>query len=205
MAWIVSFFYDVLEKSMFVCAGNGEEFEFAMSVGVGLVESAINLARLCEKEKPDCLIFVGSAGSYDREMELLELCISNEATQIESSLLLGESYTPIENRIHALNNVSHETVQRIRSLGLREVVVNSSNYITTDVHHAHRMREKGILLENMEFFSVLSVAKRFNLLALGVFCVSNHCSKRAHQEFLENRGEVMGRLRKIVEGIESNK
>lgn len=186
---------------MFVCAGNGEEFEFAVSIGVGLVESAINLARFCEREKPGCLIFVGSAGSYDKEMPLLELCISSKATQIESSFLLEGSYTPIENHIFALDDVSHETIQKIKSLGLREVVVNSSSYITTDVHHAHRMLEKGILLENMEFFSVLSVANVFEIPAIGVFCVSNHCGKSAHQEFLENRGEVMGRLRGVIANI----
>ncbi|WP_027326962.1 hypothetical protein [Helicobacter pametensis] len=187
---------------MFVCAGNGEEFEFAVSIGVGLIESAINLARVCERERPDCLIFVGSAGSYDGDMELLELCVSSEATQIESSLLLHDSYTPIENRICALSDVSHETIQRIKALGLREVVVNSSNYITTDIHHAQRIQEKGILLENMEFFSVLSVANAFEIPAIGVFCVSNYCGSEAHQEFLKNCKEVMGRLRGVIEKLE---
>lgn len=186
---------------MFVCAGNGEEFEFAQKVGVGLVESAINLTRLCLEKKPDCLIFVGSAGGYSLELPLLELCISDHATQIESSALLGESYTPIENHICALKDVSHETIQRIKSLGLQEVVVNSSNYITTDIHHANRMQKKGILLENMEFFSVLSVANTFEIPAIGVFCVSNYCGENAHQEFVGNRRDVMERLRGVIANI----
>ncbi|MDD4855510.1 MAG: purine-nucleoside phosphorylase, partial [Sulfuricurvum sp.] len=31
---------------MIVCAGNNETFDFALPIGVGLVESAMNLTRL---------------------------------------------------------------------------------------------------------------------------------------------------------------
>lgn len=192
-------------EKMFVCAGNGEEFGFARSIGVGLVESAITLSKFCATEMVESLVFVGSAGSYDKEVDLLELFVSTESTQIESSLLVGESYTPLKQEIKSLENVSCETISKILSLNLPQAIVNSSNYICVDSAYALRMKERGILLENMEFFSVLSVARRFNIPALGVFCVSNHCGERAHQEFLENRGEVMRRLRGVVEGIESNK
>lgn len=186
---------------MFVCAGNGEEFEFAKSIGVGLIESAITLSKLCTSERVESLVFVGSAGSYDKEVNLLELFVSTQATQIENSLLVGESYTPFKQEIKSLENVSCETISKILSLNLPQAIVNSSNYICSDSAYALRMKERGILLENMEFFSVLSVAKRFNLPAIGVFCVSNHCGKSAHQEFLENRGEVMRRLRGVIERI----
>ena len=46
---------------MFVCAGNGEEFEFARSIGVGLVESAITVSKLCMSEQVESLVFVGIA------------------------------------------------------------------------------------------------------------------------------------------------
>lgn len=188
-------------EKMFVCAGNGEEFEFAKSIGVGLVESAITLSEICMSERVESLVFVGSAGSYDKEVDLLELFVSTESTQIESSLLVGESYTPLKQEIKSLENVSCETIRKILSLNFPQAIVNSSNYICVDSAYALRMKERGILLENMEFFSVLSVAKRFNIPALGVFCVSNHCGERAHQEFLENRGEVMGRLRGVIERL----
>ena len=156
-------------------------------------------------ERVESLVFVGSAGSYDKEVDLLELFISTQATQIENSLLAGESYTPLKQEIKSLKNVSCETISKILSLNLPQAIVNSSNYICVDSSYALRMKERGILLENMEFFSVLSVARRFNIPALGVFCVINHCGERAHQEFFENCGEVMRRLRGVVEGIESNK
>ena len=48
---------------MIVCAGRNETFPFAQTIGVGLIESAINLTRLCLFDKPEYLLFVGSAGS----------------------------------------------------------------------------------------------------------------------------------------------
>ncbi len=184
-------------EKMFVCAGNGEEFEFARSIGVGLVESAITLSKLCATEMVESLVFVGSAGSYDKEVDLLEFFVSTQATQIENSLLVGESYTPLKQEIKSLKNVSCETISKILSLNLPQAIVNSSNYICIDSAYAFRMKERGILLENMEFFSVLSVARRFNIPALGVFCVSNHCHSKAHKEFAENRLKVLRLLRSI--------
>ncbi len=49
---------------MIICAGRNETFKFAESIGVGLIESAINLTKLCLINKPDSLLFIGSAGSY---------------------------------------------------------------------------------------------------------------------------------------------
>ena len=49
---------------MIICAGRNETFPFAHPIGVGLIESAINLTRMCLFDKPDYLLFVGSAGSY---------------------------------------------------------------------------------------------------------------------------------------------
>lgn len=192
-------FLEMIGEKMFVCAGNGEEFKFAKSIGVGLVESAITLSEICVRERVESLVFVGSAGSYDRNVELLEVYTSFHATQIESSSLLSQSYTPIPQEIINDKNVSCETIQKILSLDLPQAIVNCGNYITTDISHAQRMRERGILLENMEFFSVLSVAKRFSLPALGVFCVSNYCGEKAHQEFVENRLGVIERLGEVVE------
>ncbi|ANV98160.1 purine-nucleoside phosphorylase [Helicobacter enhydrae] len=186
---------------MFVCAGNGEEFEFAQSIGVGLVESAIHLSKLCTSQQIDGLIFLGSAGSYDQEIPLLELFVSTHATQIDSSFLRGESYTPIPQEIKNLENVSYETIRAILSLNLPQAIVNSSNYISTDSVYASAMKERGILLENMEFFSVLAVARRLALPALGVFCVSNYCGSKAHQEFVSNRIEVIRRLKVAIQNL----
>ena len=54
---------------MIISAGNKEIFDFATPIGVGLIESSINLTRLCLFNKPDFLIFIGSAGSYGNKKD----------------------------------------------------------------------------------------------------------------------------------------
>lgn len=186
---------------MFVCAGNGEEFSFAQSIGVGLIQSAINLAKICQNHQVDFLVFVGSAGSYDLNLPLLDLYLSLESTQIESSLLYDSAYTPILLREKSLENVSHETISRIQDLDFSQAVINSSNYITTDQRVAQRMQQQGILLENMEFFSVLSVARSFKIPAIGVFCISNYCHLDAHQEFIKNRSRVIEKIESLFASL----
>jgi hypothetical protein len=37
---------------MIICAGTTEQFDFAMPVGIGLIDAAIKLTELCIKQKP---------------------------------------------------------------------------------------------------------------------------------------------------------
>ncbi len=41
---------------MVVCAGNGEDFTFAKSIGVGLCESAMGLTQICLRECVDSIL-----------------------------------------------------------------------------------------------------------------------------------------------------
>lgn len=173
---------------MFVCA-KGEKFEFAREIGVGLVGASIELTNLVLKELPESIIFIGSAGSYDKNIDLLEIFVGTQATQIESSFINGDSYTPIDNHIQC---VSHETNKA------KQATINSSNYITTSESIAKRMLQAGILLENMEFFSVLSVAKHFEIPCLGIFCVTNYCDSNAHSDFIIHHTQAESLLKDFV-------
>lgn len=70
------------------------------------------------------------------------------------------------------------------------VIVNSSNYICTDSSYAKQMKNAGITLENMEFFSVLKVADYFKIPAFGIFCITNYCDENAHSDFLANHSKA---------------
>lgn len=160
---------------MIVCAGNNETFDFALPIGVGLVESAMSLTRLCLMEKPDFLLFVGSAGSYG-EHTIHEVIESKTAANIELGFLDNNAYTPIDNVISA------------QTQDVRDVIVNCSNYITTSQRAMKQMVELGMGIENMEFFSILRVAQAFGIPAGGVFCVTNYCDENAHRDFVANHG-----------------
>ena len=162
---------------MIICAGNNENFEFATPTGVGLVETAMNITRLCLFDKPEFLLFVGTAGSYG-EHSLFDIVESKTAANIELAFLQNKAYTPLDNVVSA------------NAEGTKEVIVNSSNYITTDAELARGFLRFGIGIENMEFFAVLRIAQEFGIPAGGVFCVTNYCNADAHADFVANHEQA---------------
>ena len=166
---------------MIICAGNNETFSFATPMGIGLVDTAMNVTRLCLFDKPEFILFVGTAGSYGKA-NILDVIESKTASNIELSFLQQKSYTPIDNVISA------QTEDK------KELIVNSSNYITTDEVLASGYEKFGIGIENMEFFSVVRVAMEFDIPVGGVFCVTNYCNANAHQDFLKNHQAAKEKL-----------
>ena len=158
-------------KIAIISSGNKEIFNFAIPIGVGLIDSAINLTRLCLFDKPDMLIFIGSAGSYGK-LNIFEIIESSTASNIEYCFLKKECYTPIDNIISV--NVSRETV------------INSSNYITQSKLVSKVYLKLNIDAENMEFFSIVKVAKEFNIPVKGIFVITNYCYENAHKEYIKN-------------------
>ncbi len=177
---------------MLVCAGREEIISYATPIGVGLIEASMGLTKLCLRERIEDIIFVGTAGSYSCDIPMLSLYVSIQATQIESGFLSEACYTPLDNYIIAEHQiVSRETLEK--------ALVNSSNYITTDPNIAEQMWHAGILLENMEFFSVLRVAQEFQIPACGIFCITNYCNANAHQDFLCNHSSAKAKLQDFIE------
>ena len=158
---------------MIICAGNSENFEFATPMGVGLVETAMNLTRLCLFDKPEFILFVGTAGSYGNH-NIFDIVESKTATNIELAFLEKKAYTPLDNVVSTQTD------------GSKDILVNSSNYISTDAELVKKFLNFGVEIENMEFFSVLRVAQEFDIPAGGVFCVTNYCNEDAHADFLKN-------------------
>ncbi len=175
---------------MFVCAGNNETFHFATPIGVGLIESAMNLTRLSLFNKPEFLIFVGSAGSYGKH-SIFDIVESSIASNIELSFLENRAYTPLDNVIEAYKedkDVSHETKE----------IVNCSNYISTDFELVQKYRKYNIELENMEFFSVLRISQEFSIPVLGIFVVTNYCNNNAHKDFVANHEKAKNILSEFL-------
>ena len=170
---------------MIICAGDKESFKFAIPIGIGMVDSAINLTRISLINPPKFILFIGSAGSYG-EKKIFDIVESKSASNIENSFFNTNSYTPIDNLISTANNLDNE------------IIVNSSNYITTDESLSSRYLSYNIGIENMEFFSILKVAKTFNIPVGGIFIVTNYCNKNAHQDFISNHQEAMIKLTQYI-------
>ena len=163
---------------MIICAGNNETFDFATPMGVGLIETAMNLTRACLFDKPEFLLFVGSAGSYGKA-NIFDIVESKTASNIELGFLNNDAYTPLDNVVST--NMDKTT---------KDVIVNSSNYISTNEELTHKFLNFGVGIENMEFFAVLKIAQEFSIPAGGVFCITNYTNKDAHEDFMQNHEEA---------------
>jgi len=170
---------------MIICAGNNETFEFATPMGVGLIEMSINLTRLCLFDKPEFLLFVGSAGSYGRA-KIFDIVESKTASNIELAFLSNDAYTPLDNVIST--NIEQK----------KELIVNSSNYISTNQELTKKFLDFNVGIENMEFFAVLKIAQEFNIPAGGVFCITNYTNKDAHKDFIKNHTKAKELLTKHI-------
>ena len=194
---------------MIICAGQSEQFDFAHPVGIGLIETAVNLTRICELGKPEHIVFVGTAGSYGQK-EIFDIVEAQVAANVEQSFFEENSYTPIDNVIAAAEDVSRETREAesnsLDSVGLKperwsnatreggETIVNSSNYITTNREIWEHYTAENIQIENMEFYAVMKVAQMFGIPVAGIFIVTNYCDEHAHEDFKKNHAEAMKRL-----------
>lgn len=166
---------------MIICAGQSESFDFAQSVGIGLIDTAMTLTQLVIEKNPSFLLFVGTAGSYGH-LRIFDIITTSRASNIELGFIDHLCYSPIDSFV--------ETKTPHVSRGTNHPIVNSSNYITTDKDHSLKMLDLGIELENMEFYSVLSVAKKFNIPASGFFVITNFCDANAHNDFLLNHAHA---------------
>ena len=172
---------------MILSAGRNESFPFATPIGVGMVESAMNFTQLCLFNKPDFVVFVGSAGSYG-EHNVFDIIESSSASNIELSFFNDDCYTPLDNVIKT-NNIT-----------LRDdTIVNSSNYISTNENLTKEFKQYGIGIENMEFFSLVQIAKEFDIPVAGVFVITNYTNKNAHEDFTKNHKLAMDKLVSYLE------
>src|SRR5574344_2742440 len=172
---------------MIVSAGKNETFPFARPIGVGLVESAINLTKICLFNRPEYILFIGSAGSYGKH-NIFDIVESKSASNVELGFLQNFAYTPIDNIIEIGTNFTKS-----------KTIVNSSNYISTNKELSKKFLDYNLELENMEFFSVLSVAKEFEIPAFGIFVVTNYTDSNAQEDFVKNHKSAMEKLIKYLE------
>ncbi len=162
---------------MIICAGNNENFDFAQPMGIGLIETAMNLTRLCLFDKPEFLLFVGSAGSYG-DAKIFEIIESKTAANIELAFLSNDAYTPLDNVVSTNTELT------------KDIIVNSSNYISTNQELCAKFLPLGVGIENMEFYAVLKIAQEFNIPAGGVFCITNYTNTNAHADFIKNHAKA---------------
>lgn len=170
---------------LIVCAGAMESFDYAKSIGIGMVEPAINLTQILLNlnKLPKKIIFIGSCGLYS-DGKLLEIYRSSLAFNYEIAAILGVGYTPIKIN---LPPVSRETN-----------MINSSNFITSNSEIAANFSKIGFVAENMEAYSVKCVADKFEIEFESILCATNYCDENAHNDFIQNYPKAKENITKYL-------
>jgi nucleoside phosphorylase len=138
-------------------------------------------------DKPDYILFIGSAGTYG-EHNIFDIVESSNASNIELSFFSDDSYTPIDNVLKC-EDIKFKS----------DTTVNSSNYISTNSEITKEFNNYDIGIENMEFYSVVKIAQEFEIDVKGIFIVTNYTNKNAHQDFISNHQEAMDKLVNYLE------
>ncbi|CAD7288099.1 purine-nucleoside phosphorylase [Campylobacter suis] len=213
---------------LIVCAGKSESFEFAVPIGIGLVDSAIRLSKILTKltlfdelkcakisseifqeilatEYIKCEIL---AKFLDRQSKNGKKFLPSEVVFIGTAGLYdsGELFEIFEYKnaanieISLLDDKSYVPVpQEIFSDVSRETFINSSNFITKDKESAKKLHNLGAKAENMELFSVLKTAENFHIPARGILIATNFCEPNAHAQFIKNHALAKDMLTHYLE------
>ena len=154
-----------------ISAGKNEIFDFALPMGVGLVDMAINLTKFLQKRA--CIV-------ADEKGINLKNIDPHYLAKIEAKFA-NLSNPELQN---LSQNFSKNPERNLYQMPEKIVFVGSAG-----------LYKDG---ENMEFYSVLKVAQIFKIPAYGIFVATNFCNKNAHTDFIKNHAEAKKILTKYI-------
>lgn len=170
--------------------GNSENHDY-FSCGVGSIEAAANLARYLETSNVENVIFLGSCGASDTDIELLSLVVSSNVHLSERSLVEEDSYLP--------EIMSKELAASSGLLGLFSGVNVGIFYSATGITCFEGFFEDAF--ENLELFGIATACSQKDIPWVAVSCVTNHVGPNAHSEWKKN---FQAAAEKIAEFIKQN-
>lgn len=144
-------------------------------IGIGLVEACLGTIRAIttHKDKKDLqIIFIGSAGTVKKEIELMSLvtaskCVLGSLLEMPGKMNKELSLKPLP--------------------GFREVSLWSSLGITSNEDEAKKIAAKfNADCENLELFAVASAASQFDIPVSSLNCITNYNDENAHEDWKRN-------------------
>jgi futalosine hydrolase len=155
--------------------------------GIGMLAASFALTKLALEDKPDLIIQVGIAGTFDSNLLLGSVVVINEETigdlgveedgkwkDLFDLKLEKSSYHPFEKR-----KLPNQWLTKYNLLGLKEVSGITVNEISTNPERIQKLVKKynpGI--ESMEGAALHYVARETNIPFLQIRAVSNYIGER---------------------------
>lgn len=155
--------------------------------GVGMLSSAVSLTRLASEEKPDLIIQMGIAGSFNTKMPLAKVVLVKEEILGDMGVeedgkwkdlfdlkLEKSSYHPFEKR-----KLPNPWLSTYNLLKLPELSAITVNEITTHPKRIEQLTKKyNPDLESMEGASLHYVCREANIPFLQMRAISNYIGER---------------------------
>jgi nucleoside phosphorylase len=166
-----------------------------LNTGVGLINASVGTQAAIDKIKAECdlvdlsVVFVGSVGTIDSDIELLSPVIATDVRLADYGLFHNLSYFPkaIVDRyesdaflISSLESIS------LDALGYKGPVYSTLS-ITKDKVYGHALSTGArARFENLELFSVALVCENNSIPWASYSVVTNYLSEEAHKQWLQN-------------------
>jgi futalosine hydrolase len=155
--------------------------------GVGMLATAVSLTKMIAEEKPDLVVQIGIAGTFDATMNLGKVvCIKDESLgdlgvqedgkwkDIFDLKLEKSSYPPYEKR-----KLPNPWLNEYNVLKLPEVSALTINEITTSEDRKQQLLKKyEAVVESMEGAALHYVCRNFNTPFLQIRAISNYIGER---------------------------
>lgn len=155
--------------------------------GIGMLAASYALTKLALEDKPDLIMQVGIAGSFDPAMTLGSVVIINEETigdlgveeegkwkDLFDLKLEKSSYHPFEKR-----KLPNQWLHQYNLLGLQEVSGITVNEITTNQDRIQKLVKKyNPTIESMEGAALHYVARESNIPFIQMRAISNYIGER---------------------------
>lgn len=175
---------------------------YKISLGVGYLEAARKLESILlelesQEKKVESIIFLGTCGSYRKNLEIGDIVQIQKSRLALIGKLEEKAYTPQK---------YEDFILRVLKSGdeLNTADCMSSMEITNDDITAAKLYKdvgKEFLVENMELYGVAHVAEKHKISCFSLLAVANYNNIFANREWENNQEEVSEKLCKFLNEV----
>jgi nucleoside phosphorylase len=166
------------------------------TVGIGALEAAIGATRAIAAERPDRLLFVGTAGIYARGRATLPIggvAVAGEMHGVSTAALRDEGYLPgpVALRAEASTSLAAALTAALGDAGRPPLSVACPLAITRSAALGRLIADAtGADLENLEVFAVARAALVAGVEFGAVLGLANRVGPSGHREWLKHHRAV---------------
>ncbi len=187
---------DWLAQGGRVSSGAGREAEIVPVIcGIGNISAAVSLTAAMEKNPPDEILFVGSAGSYEPAPDEFRAAISNSFVQREIAALEGRARKP-DAMISTIDTRRGPLAAAIAARGgFQEGRVNCVEAVT--LMEPGQLFD-GLAFENMECFGLAWAAAKVDVPFSALFAITNTVGPDGSAQWRRNYRAFSQELQKRI-------